>query len=114
MGYLPFYVRVRSLKKSTANKVTVVKKITTVKKRTALSLARFPHLQQGQRWDLTESNIQIGMVGKRLVHYKHFKGGLKRAPVSIASIPVLENYLQQNKAVLTQQAPAVAVVPAKN
>ena len=70
---------------------------------------RFPQLQQGQKWELSESNIQIGMVGKRLVHYKHFKGGLKRAPVSIASISVLENYLQTNKAVLTEAPPAPAV-----
>jgi hypothetical protein len=57
-------------------------------------------LEQGQRWELNDSNIQIGIVGKRLVHYKHFKGQVKRASLSIASIPVLENYLAQNKAVL--------------
>jgi hypothetical protein len=69
-------------------------------KKQTKSSKRFP-LVQGQKWELTDSNIQISMVGKRLVHYKHFKGGLKRAPVSIASIPVLENYLHTNKAVLT-------------
>ncbi len=84
-----------------------------LKKSTSSSRLRFPPLQQGQKWELTESNIQIGMVGKRLVHYKHFKGGLKRAPVSIASIAVLENYLQTNKAVLTEAPPAPVEATAK-
>lgn len=83
-----------------------------LKKSTSTSRLRFPPLQQGQKWELTESNIQIGMVGKRLVHYKHFKGGLKRAPVSIASISVLENYLQTNKAVLTVIPPPPVAAPA--
>jgi hypothetical protein len=87
--------------------------MSVLKKSTTSNRLRFPSLQQGQKWELTESNIQIGMVGKRLVHYKHFKGGLKRAPVSIASISVLENYLQTNKAILTEAPPAPVAVAAK-
>jgi hypothetical protein len=87
-------------------------KVGALKKTTSASRLKFPPLQQGQKWELTESNIQIGMVGKRLVHYKHFKGGLKRAPVSIASIAVLENYLQTNKAILTEAPPAPVVAVA--
>ncbi|MBA4147899.1 MAG: hypothetical protein H0X66_07260 [Verrucomicrobia bacterium] len=59
-------------------------------------------LEKGQKWELKDSSIQIGIVGKRLVHYKHFKGQIKRAPLSIASIPVLETYLTENKAVLSK------------
>jgi hypothetical protein len=76
-------------------------KNTSTTKRPAVS-----PLQTGQKWGLTDASIQIGIVGKRLVHYKHFKGQVKRAPLSIASIPVLEKYLQENKAVLLQMIPA--------
>jgi hypothetical protein len=53
-------------------------------------------------WELKDSNLQIDLVGKRLVHYKHFKGKTKRAPISIVAIRVLEKYLQENDAVLTR------------
>jgi hypothetical protein len=58
--------------------------------------------QTGQVWELSDSNLHIGTVGKTLVHYKHYKGGLKRAPISLAAKTVLEKYLKQNKAVLVQ------------
>jgi hypothetical protein len=50
---------------------------------------------------MKDSNLRIGIVGKRLVHYKHFKGQAKRAGLSIVSIPALEKYLEENNAVLT-------------
>ncbi len=55
----------------------------------------------GQVWQLTGSKIQIAMVGKTLVHYKHFQGELKRAPVSIANKQSLDKYLVAQKAVLS-------------
>ena len=71
-------------------------------------------LEKGQKWELKDSSIQIGIVGKRLVHYKHFKGQIKRAPLSIASIPVLETYLNENKAVLSKtSALVVKTTPVK-
>ncbi len=66
-------------------------------------------LQKGQKWELADGNIQIGIVGKRLVHYKHFRGQVKRASLSIASIATLENFLTENKAVCIEQAPAPVV-----
>ena len=56
----------------------------------------------GQVWELKDSNLQIALVGKTLVHYKHYKGKTKRAPISLAGKKVLETYLQKNKAVLVQ------------
>lgn len=56
--------------------------------------------QSGQVWRLEDSNLQIGLVGKTLVHYKHYKGNTKRAPISLAGKKVLEEYLQRNKAIL--------------
>ena len=56
--------------------------------------------QSGQIWRLEDSNLQIGLVGKTLVHYKHYKGNTKRAPISLAGKTVLEKYLREKKAVL--------------
>jgi hypothetical protein len=67
---------------------------------TTQSQSSDPLLTQGQIWALTDSNLQIGMVGKTLVHYKHFKGQAKRANNSLTSIRVLKKYLEDNKAVL--------------
>jgi hypothetical protein len=63
-------------------------------------------------WQMKDSNVQIAMVGKRLVHYKNFKGLAKRAALSIASIPVLEKYLEENEAILIQSAPPPVPVAA--
>ena len=68
----------------------------------------FPPLETGQIWEMPNSNLRIGLIGKTLVHYKHYKGETKRAPVSLASKDVLAKFLKQNKAVLTKAAPAKA------
>jgi hypothetical protein len=60
-------------------------------------------LQSGQVWQMEDSNLQIDLVGRTLVHYKHFKGQLKRAPVSLASKKQLGKFLRQNKAVLLSE-----------
>ena len=57
-------------------------------------------LQPGQIWRMGESNLHIGVVGKRLVHYKLFKGQTKRAPISLSGKEVVEKYLRDSKAVL--------------
>jgi len=59
-------------------------------------------LESGQVWELSGSNLQIGLIGKTLVHYKLYKGKTGRAPVSLARKKVLEKYLQDNKAVLVE------------
>ena len=59
-------------------------------------------LQNGQIWQMQDSNLHIELVGKRLVHYKFYKGQTKRAPISLSGIGVLEKYLKQRKAVLLQ------------
>ncbi len=69
------------------------------------SKSRIPlkEFQNGQIWELADSNLQIALVGKTLVHYKHFKGKTKRAPISIAAKKVLEKYLIEKKAILVQE-----------
>jgi hypothetical protein len=39
----------------------------------------WPEFCAGQVWQMEGSCIKISLVGKRLVHYKHFLGELKRA-----------------------------------
>lgn len=60
-------------------------------------------LVNGQVWQLGDSNLQIKLVGKRLVHYKHFKGKNHRAPISLSGKEVLEKYLKVNKGILVQE-----------
>ena len=57
-------------------------------------------LETGQIWRVADANVHIGVVGKRLVHYKLFKGTAKRAPVSLLGKEALEQYLKANKGVL--------------
>lgn len=55
---------------------------------------------------MVDSNLEIGVVGKTLVHYKHYKGQLKRVPVSLASKRELGKFLREQKAVLARQPSA--------
>src|SRR5439155_20192951 len=47
-------------------------------------------LETGQVWQVDDSSVHIGIVGKRLVHYKMFKGQTKRAPISLSGKDVLQ------------------------
>jgi hypothetical protein len=63
--------------------------------------ARRPDLQDGQIWRVNDDDrVQIRLVGKRLVHYRHFKGGNVRPPTLFAGKEVLEKFLAANKAML--------------
>jgi hypothetical protein len=59
-----------------------------------------PPFQTGQVWELEGSNVEIGMVGKLLVHHKHSKDKARRTPISLTSKTQLEGFLQKKKAVL--------------
>ncbi len=50
-----------------------------------------------------ESNLQVELVGKLLVHYKLGKPEAKRIPTSISGKEVVEKYLERNKATLIQE-----------
>jgi hypothetical protein len=66
------------------------------------SPAKQPPLATGQVWELDDANLEIRLVGKTLVHYKHFVGKTKRAPVSLAGIKELTQFLKVHKAVLIE------------
>jgi hypothetical protein len=61
-----------------------------------------PEIQTGQVWRMEKCNLHIGLMGKRLVHYKQYKGTIPRAPISLAVKDVLVKYLAENEAVLVQ------------
>ena len=68
-----------------------------IMKKNRVPLAPF---QTGQVWELEGSKVQISMVGKLLVHYRHYRDKAHRAPTSLASKTELAAFLRQNRAVL--------------
>jgi hypothetical protein len=66
-------------------------------------LARRPRPQPlvtGQVWRMAGADLQVGMIGKLLVHYKLGKPHALRVPNSCSGIKTIEKYLKANKAVL--------------
>ena len=59
--------------------------------------------QTGNVWELKDSFLRIGKVGKRLVHYRRYKGKDPRGPSSLSSKLDLEKYLAVSKAILVQK-----------
>jgi len=57
-------------------------------------------LAAGQVWRMAKANLQVGMVGKLLVHYKLGKPDAVRVANSCNGIKTIEKYLKTNKAVL--------------
>jgi hypothetical protein len=66
-------------------------------------LNRLEPLRAGQIWEVEDTNLQIGLVGKTLIHYKRYKGKTRGVPSSIASRTDLERFLKAHKAVLVQE-----------
>ena len=54
----------------------------------------------GQVWRMAEGNLQVGMVGKLLVHYKLGKPDAIRVSTSINCIKTIKKFLKAKKAVL--------------
>lgn len=76
--------------------------------------ARLEPLADGQVWRMAETNLQVDMVGKLLVHYKLGKHGAVRVSNSIGSKTDIEKFLKKNKAVLVKAIkPAAKVEPKK-
>jgi hypothetical protein len=57
-------------------------------------------LVTGQIWRMAGADLQVGMIGKLLVHYKLGKPQALRVPNSCSGIKTIEKYLKANKAVL--------------
>lgn len=65
-----------------------------------------PPLTAGQIWELSDSTIEITLVGRTLVHYKKIPHGMKRIPTSLLNKDALEKYLRESRAVLKNGGPA--------
>jgi hypothetical protein len=63
--------------------------------------------ESGQIWQMEGSRLEISLIGKTLVHYKHYKTQMKRSPVSLLNKDALERFLQDNQAVLVQPEPVL-------
>ncbi|MBI3743119.1 MAG: hypothetical protein HY261_02375 [Chloroflexi bacterium] len=64
----------------------------------------WPPLTTGQVWRMADDvTCHIGEVGKRLVHYKLFKGKPVRIPSTLGNKEVLAKHLKAKKAVLVQE-----------
>ncbi len=70
-------------------------------------------LADGQVWQMAELNLQVGMVGKLLVHYKLAKPNAVRIPNLVGSIATIQKFLKKNKAVLLPPVPVAPVVVKK-
>lgn len=75
----------------------------TKARKTKMALAPF---ESGQIWQMGETLLKIGTVGKRLVHYKQFKSAANASPVYLSGKEDLEKLLQQHRAVLLPAPPA--------
>jgi len=73
-----------------------------LKKLKSVSRPELPPFATGQIWQMEKSRLQIGTIGKTLVHYKHYRGTTVRSPVSLTGRAALEKYLIENNAVLVQ------------
>lgn len=65
--------------------------------------SKMPEFETGQVWKMGEDQVQIRLVGKRLVHYKHFRGANKRPPTLFTGKEELGRLLSANKAMLVQE-----------
>ena len=72
-------------------------------KKIRFPLSPLQPFQTGNVWELKDSFLRIGEVGKRLVHYRHYKGKDPRGPSSLSSKLDLGKYLAENKAILVQE-----------
>jgi hypothetical protein len=59
--------------------------------------------ESGQIWQLADSRLRIGVVGRTLVHYKHYKGLANTSPVFLSGKGALEKLLQKHGAVLLRE-----------
>lgn len=57
-------------------------------------------LATGQVWHMADAHLQIGMIGKLLVHYKLGKPNALRVPNSCSGIATIQKFLKDKKAVL--------------
>src|SRR5271154_4281341 len=76
--------------------------------------ARLQPLEAGQVWRMAELNLQVGLVGKLLVHYKLAAPNAVRVSNSVGGRASVEKYLKIGRAVLVKTDKSVALKLNKN
>lgn len=76
--------------------------------------SRMPQLETGQVWRMPGMNLQVGLVGKLLVHYKLAKPQAVRIPNSVSGKATIVEFLKKNKAVLTRAKKAPQKISGSN
>jgi hypothetical protein len=76
--------------------------------------AQLQPLAAGQVWRMAELNLQVGLVGKLLVHYKLAAPNAVRVSNSVGGRAAVEKYLKSNKAVLVKTDKSVVARLNKN
>jgi hypothetical protein len=76
--------------------------------------AQLQPLESGQVWHMAELNLQVGLVGKLLVHYKLAAPNAVRVSNSVGGRAAVEKYLKANKAVLAKTDKSVPARLNKN
>ena len=89
----------------TKTKPGVAKAKTSAKPKLAAALP----LATGQIWRVGEQNLQVGLIGKLLVHYKLAAPNAVRISNSVGGRAAVEKYLKTNKAVLLKTVRADTV-----
>ena len=80
----------------------------SIEMKTRKTRALIPPFESGQIWQMGDANLEIGLVGKRLVHYKHYKAKAKRPPTQLSGKAALERFLQKQRAILLPEPSPVA------
>ncbi len=80
-----------------------------VKPAAKLKPAGLVPLATGQIWRVGEQNLQVGLIGKLLVHYKLAAPNAVRISNSVGGRTAVEKYLKTNKAVLLKTVRADTV-----
>ncbi len=73
-----------------------------ISKTKAPARKRIQPLETGQVWRMPGLNLQVGLVGKLLVHYKLAAPNAVRIANSVGGRAAVEKYLKKNKAVLSR------------
>jgi hypothetical protein len=67
-----------------------------------------PALAKGQLWKTEQGHIQIGDLGKMLVHYKMLRDLRQMRRTQMSRIDTMEGYLKTNRAQLVESIAAAA------
>jgi hypothetical protein len=100
----PEKVRIVPRPTSVAQRSLVLAAASLMKNKTQSSRTVPASFEGGQVWQLAQSHVQIELVGKTLVHYRHYTGLAKRPPILLSSKLALKKFLRSQRAFISEAA----------